>query len=78
MIYELKITEKPFSETDYQREVLEFCGYDTERIEERMKEITKTGEFNEWPYDDRIYRDPWVQDISESEHDVLSKYLHCR
>ena len=78
MIYELKVTDTRLSEQDYYREVLEFCGYMGNAVDERLEGIAASGRFEEWPYDDRLYIDPWVQDISEAEYDVLRKYLHCR
>ena len=79
VIYELKSTDTPFTEEDYYREVLEFCGYVGDDIEEKLKDIAEDdGRFAEWPYDDRLYTDPWVQDITKAEYEVLGRYLHCR
>ncbi len=78
IIYELKCCDTPLTEQDYYREVLEFCGYGVNDIDKKLQEIEEEGTFEEWPYDDRLYIDPWVQDITEAEHKVLSKFLHCR
>jgi len=77
-IYELRSGDRPLTESAYRREVLEFClatrgeqirNEDLERIEK---------DFCEWAYDDRLYRDPCVQDVTKYEYEVLSRYLHCR
>ena len=78
VIYELKDTYTPFTEEDYYREVLEFCGFVGEAIDEKLQAIDEEGRFEAWPYDDRMYVDPWVQDISKAEYDVLQRYLYCR
>ena len=79
VIYELKSAETLLTEQDYYREVLEFCGYDSaDEIDKKLQEIEEEGTFEEWPYDDRLYIDPWVQDITEAEEKVLRKFLHCR
>ena len=78
IIYELKCSESPLTEQNYYREVLEFCGYGADVIDKRLQEIEEEGRFAEWPYDDRLYTDPWLQDITEAEHEVLRKFLHCR
>ena len=70
--------DTPFSEQDYYREVLEVCGYEAKDIDEKLHDIEEEGTFEAWPYYDRIYCDPWVQDITEAEHKVLSRYLYCR
>jgi len=77
-IYELKTTEKPFTEQDYYREVLEFCDFDEEEINAKLKKLAEGESFEEWPYDDRMYCDPWVQDITKMEEGVLRKYIYCR
>jgi len=78
VIYEVRAEPKPLSEKDYYREILEFCGYLEHEIPQRLKDIEEEGEFEEWPYDDRLYVDPWVQEITEAEYDVLRRYLRCR
>lgn len=78
VIYELRASRKAISEQDYYREVLEFCGYRGDEIDERLQEIDEKGTFEEWPYDDRLYIDPWVQDVTEAEYNVLSNFLQCR
>lgn len=81
VIYELRAGSEPLAETDYRREVLEFCRgtsgahYD---IAERLAHIEDSGRFEEFAYDDRMYIDPWVQDVFEAEYTVLQKYLRCR
>lgn len=75
VIYELRAEPKTFSEKDYYREILEFCRYSTAEISRRLQEIKEDGRFEEWPYDDRLYIDPWVQEITEAEYDVLRRYL---
>ena len=78
VLYELR---EDLTEEEYTRELLEFCletqGEDAAKIAENMKRIEDEG-FSEWAYDDRIYSDPWVQDISKEEYKVLRKYLLCR
>ena len=79
IIYELKCCDTALTEQDYYREVLEFCGYDgADEIDKKLQEIEEEGTFEEWPYDDRLYTDLWVQDITEAEHKVLRKFLDCR
>jgi hypothetical protein len=71
VIYELR---QNLTQQDYTREVLAFCLETSGHAE---RESTDDN-FCEWAYDDRLYKDPWVQDVTKEEYDVLSKYLRCR
>ncbi len=71
VIYELR---QDLTQEEYTREVLEFC-LETSGATERE---STDDDFAEWAYDDRLYIDPWVQDITKEEHAVLRRYLHCR
>jgi len=77
-VYELR---QNLTEEEYTRELLEFClqtqGRDLDEIPACMQQIKEKG-FSQWAYDDRIYKDPWVQDVTEEEYRVLEKYLGCR
>ena len=77
-VYELRSCDVPLTDKAYRRELLEFC------LATRGKSLTEDDaeeideEFSEWAYDDRLYVDPWVQNVTKEEYEVLSKYLNCR
>ncbi len=71
VIYELR---QDLTQEEYTREVLEFCLHTSGATERESTD----DDFAEWAYDDRLYIDPWVQDITKEEEHVLRRYLHCR
>ena len=71
MIYELR---QNITQEAYTREVAEFCL----KTSGASKRESDDDDFCEWAYDDRLYTEPWVQDITKKEYDVLSKFLRCR
>ncbi len=71
VIYELR---QNLTQDDYTREVLAFCQESSGGMSGESTDRT----FCEWAYDDRLYKDPWVQDVTKEEYHVLSRYLHCR
>jgi hypothetical protein len=77
-VYELR---QNLTQEEYTRELLEFClqtqNQPVDDLAEHLEEIREEG-FSEWAYDDRLYMDPWVQNVTKQEYDVLSKYLNCR
>lgn len=77
-VYELR---QNLTEQEYTLELLEFCldtqGRGLDEVPACMEKIGKEG-FSEWAYDDRIYQDPWVQDVTEAEYRVLKNYLGSR
>ena len=74
-VYELR---QNLTEGEYTRELLVFCmetqGKSLSEVPEYMERIEEAG-FSEWAYDDRIYEDPCVRNVSEEEYSILGKYL---
>ena len=68
VIYELR---QNLTQADYASEVLDFCLQTSGSTERESSDDN----FCEWAYDDRLYKDPWVKDVTKEEYDVLSKYL---
>ena len=56
----------------YERELLAFCQ---ESRGEKVTNAEPSEPFEEWAYDDRIYRNPFVRNLTEEEYNVLRQYL---
>jgi hypothetical protein len=68
VIYELR---QNLTQKNYTREILKFC---LETSGNKKRESTDDN-FCEWAYDDRLYKNPWVRDVTKGEYEILSKYL---
>ncbi len=71
---------EPLTLRDYVREHRRFCEPDeSQRITEAwldQQELTDFLHVDLWPYDDRVYSDMQVQELTAAEYRVLERFIH--